>query len=85
MDSSFCCSLFTNGVIHLKAILPYESESAICMHSVGSFEISWGCEVDQLDLLEWKKLLRKHGDSFDPIGISLERWRKGQIQVLWAL
>lgn len=52
------------------------------MHSVGSFEISWGCEVDQLDSLEWKKLLGKRGDSFDPIGISLDRWRKGQVQVL---
>ena len=78
-----CCSLFANGVIHLKSfILLYESDSTICMHYVGSFEISWGCEVDQLDSLEWKKLLGKGGDPFDPIGISLESWRKGQIQVL---
>lgn len=50
------------------------------MHCVES--LSRACEVGQPNSLEWKKLLRKGGDSFGPIGISLESWRKGQIQVV---
>lgn len=49
---------------------------------LGGARDSWRWEVDSPDSLAWKKILRGGGGSFEPIGICLESWRKGQIQVL---
>lgn len=45
------------------------------MYSVGSFDISWGWEVDQLDSLEWKKLL---GNVEIPLILLVFLWKVGE-------